>query len=109
MAVTFFCSRFLVVHISPTRTGEFNSHHLQSPMRWKVCIRRGAACCPEGTVCDTAVTNSVPCCPRHDASRLGFGGPQPCLPSKDVIPLRYKDPYDCILKGVEYVTEGTEI
>jgi hypothetical protein len=30
---TFYSCRFLVVHISPTRTGELNSRHPQSPMR----------------------------------------------------------------------------
>jgi hypothetical protein len=42
----FFCA-FLMVHISPTRTGDLNSHHQQ--------------CCPgdDGIVCDTAITTAM--------------------------------------------------
>jgi hypothetical protein len=41
---SFFPSRFLVVHISPTRTGELNSHLQQSPMSVKGLYTTG--CCP---------------------------------------------------------------
>jgi hypothetical protein len=73
----FFC-RFLVVHISPTRTGELITTST-APCGWKAYVQRGAAWCPEGIICDTAITTSVPCRSRHDASNLGFGGPEPCL------------------------------
>jgi hypothetical protein len=49
-------------------------------------IRRGAARCPKGIVCDTAITTSVPRSLRHDASHLGFGGPQSRFLSYDVPP-----------------------
>jgi hypothetical protein len=77
------CScRCLVVHISPTRPGELNGHqHQQNPCGWKTYILRGAARCPEGIVCDTAVTTSVPCSLRHDASHLGLVDQSPvCWP-----------------------------
>jgi hypothetical protein len=34
----FLSCRFLVVSISPTRMGELNSHHQQSPCRWKAYV-----------------------------------------------------------------------
>jgi hypothetical protein len=37
-------SRFLVVHISPTRAGELNSHHPHSPVRVEGILTAG--CCP---------------------------------------------------------------
>jgi hypothetical protein len=82
----FFSCRFLMVHISRTRTLQLNSHYQQSPMLVEGIryIRRGAARCPEGIVCDTAVTTSVPCSLRDNASHSGFGGPEPCLSSQDV-------------------------
>jgi len=60
----------------------------RSPHECKACIWWGAARCPEGIVCNTAITTSVPCGLGHDASHLGLGGPQSCLPSKDVPPPR---------------------
>jgi hypothetical protein len=76
----FFPCTFLVVRISPTRTGELKmSTTSRAPWGCKPFIRRGAARCPEGTVCDTGITTSVPRSLQHDASHLGFGGPGPCL------------------------------
>jgi hypothetical protein len=43
-AFPIFSCRFLVVHISPTRTGELDSHYQQSPMRVKGVHTTG--CCP---------------------------------------------------------------
>jgi hypothetical protein len=42
---SFFC-KFLVVHISPTRTGELNSHHQQSPVPWRHCCHHLSAMQP---------------------------------------------------------------
>jgi hypothetical protein len=84
-----------MVHISPRRTGELYSNHPQSPMRVEGIDTTGAARCPEGIVCNTAITISVPCGLRHDASHLGLGG----LPSKDVNPGRDNDAEGCILEG----------
>jgi hypothetical protein len=39
-----FSCRFIVVHISPTRTGELSSHHPQNPMRVEDIHTTG--CCP---------------------------------------------------------------
>jgi hypothetical protein len=77
----FFFRRFLVVPINPTRTEEFYTYHLQSPMWVEGIHMTGASRCPEGIVCDTAVTTSVPCSLRHNASQLGFSGPEPCFSS----------------------------
>jgi hypothetical protein len=44
MAFAVFPCRFLVVRISPTRTGQLNSHHQQSPMRVEGIHMTG--CCP---------------------------------------------------------------
>jgi hypothetical protein len=41
---SFFPCRFLVIHISSTRTGKLNSHHQQSPMPVE-CIHT-TGCCP---------------------------------------------------------------
>jgi hypothetical protein len=57
-----------MLHISTTRTKKLISHRQQSPMRVETYIWVDAALCPEGVVCDTAVTTSVPCSLRHDAS-----------------------------------------
>jgi hypothetical protein len=62
-AFAFFSCRFHVVHISRTRTGELNSHHQQSPMRVEGTHMTG--CCPEGIVCDTAVTTTLTCSLRQ--------------------------------------------
>jgi hypothetical protein len=55
--------------------GELNSHHLQSTWGCKAYIRQGAARCPEGIVCDAAITTSVPCNRRHDDSTLAYQSP----------------------------------
>jgi hypothetical protein len=67
-----FLCRFIVIHISPTKSGELTSHH---PCRWKAY---GAARCPEGIVCNTDVTTSESCSPWHDT-----------LPSVDMSPIHY--------------------
>jgi hypothetical protein len=60
----------LAVHINSTRTGEINSHHQQSPIQLKGIHTTDAALCPEGVVCNTAITTSVRCSLRHDGSHL---------------------------------------
>jgi hypothetical protein len=83
-----------VVHISPTRTGELTVTTYRSHAGG-----RGAARCPEGIVCDTGITTSVPCSLLHDTSHLGFGGPEPyCLP-RTLFPLRDQDAYSWNLEG----------
>jgi hypothetical protein len=77
IALTIFFCRSLMVHISPTWTGEFKVTTSRAPYRWKSYIWRGGAQCPKGIVC------LLPphCGPRHDTSHLGFGGPELFLPS----------------------------
>jgi hypothetical protein len=80
----------LAVHVSATGTGELNK---QSPPAEPhaggktAFIRRGAARRPEGIVCNTAVTTSVPCSLLHGVSDLRLCGPEPCSPPWDVYPL----------------------
>jgi hypothetical protein len=76
----FFSCRFLVVHISPTRTEELVSHHQQSPIWWKTYKRRGAARCPEGIV--ATLPSPVPCSLRHDVSHLALFVVLGCYPHR---------------------------
>jgi hypothetical protein len=75
----FFSCKFLVVYVSRTKRANCPNTTRRAPCGWKPYVRRGAARCHEGIVCDTAVTTSVPCRLRYDASHLGFGGPEPFL------------------------------
>jgi hypothetical protein len=78
---------FLQVHSRPTRNGELNSRHPQSPMRMEGIHTMG---CPVPRR-DSTTTTSVPRRPQHTSHR-GFGGPEPCLPTLyDFTPLRDDD------------------
>jgi hypothetical protein len=50
-----FSLNIFMVHISPTRSRELNSHHPHSPMRVEGIHTTGWARCPGGTICDIAV------------------------------------------------------
>jgi hypothetical protein len=90
-----FPCRFLVVHISPTRTGELTGHHLQGPMRVEGIHMMGFCLVPRmyrlrhcyhylSTIqpfarCLTilaSVDQSPVCCPRTLplCTKLDFGG-----------------------------------
>jgi hypothetical protein len=73
---------YFVVHISPTRTMELNSHHQQCPMRVEDTCNGMLPSAPKGP--SATLITSVPFSLRHDTSYLGCVGPEPCLPSKDV-------------------------
>jgi hypothetical protein len=76
MAFSISFLRLFVVHISPTRTMELNSH---LPRVEGIHTYDGVLpASPIGLPCDTVIT-SVPCRIRHDAPHLVFGGPEPCL------------------------------
>jgi hypothetical protein len=69
-----FCT-VILVHISPTRTGELNSHHKQSPMRVEGIHTTGCCPVPRRDGYDTAISTSVPCSLLRHSSHLGFGEP----------------------------------
>jgi hypothetical protein len=80
--IIYFC-RFLEVHISPTTTGELHSHH---PHRWRhiyMYIWRGTAWCPEGIICDTAITTSVSLSPWHNTLQTALVNQNPVNPLHD--------------------------
>jgi hypothetical protein len=59
LAFTSFSRRFLVGHISPTRTKALNSHHPLSPMLVEGIHTTGATQCPKGIICDTSPLSAI--------------------------------------------------
>jgi hypothetical protein len=94
----FFSCKFLVVYVSRTKRANCPNTTRRAPCGWKPYIRGGAARCPEGIVCDTAVTTSVPCSLHYDDSHLGFDGPEPFFASQDVTSVRDEVAYGWILE-----------
>jgi hypothetical protein len=87
-AFDIFSCRFLVVHISPSRTGQLNSHHQQSPMRVEDIHTTGCCPVPRRDLLRHCYHHLIAVVFLHGASHLGFGGPEPCLLSRTFLSAR---------------------
>jgi hypothetical protein len=69
---------FLWSILVPQQLGNETVTTHRAPYGWKAYIWQSVVWCPNGIVCDIAITISVPCSVQHNSSHLGFSGPEPC-------------------------------